>query len=148
MTDLRSCGNRKSGLRRRNPTGFISFMDNFFVDEFPSKSGFHTNSFKVDIRDDEKEYVIEAEFPGVAKEDIIVKYDRDILTISIERVKISDEENNHYVHKERTSLKASRSIKIRNGDFNKVSGELSDGILKIKVPKKEFNENSNRIIIK
>ncbi|WJE54810.1 Hsp20 family protein [Bacillus cereus] len=39
------------------------------------------NSFKVDIQEDSEKYVVQADLPGVQKENIQVDFEKDILTI-------------------------------------------------------------------
>src|SRR5699024_3836605 len=74
----------------------FNMIDDFFDDtlgEMPFfKRGGLSSGFKVDIKETEKRYTVEAELPGVQKEEIDVKLSEDgELTITVER----SEENNY-----------------------------------------------------
>ena len=58
----------------------ITFYQNF-NDDFFDMSNIN-GSFKADIRETDNEYLIEAELPGVKKEDIELDYENNNLIIS------------------------------------------------------------------
>ena len=62
--------------------------------------------FKTDIQDQGDSYLLEADLPGVKKEDIAVDIDGDRLTISAQRSSQSEEKDDksHYVRQERSWL--------------------------------------------
>lgn len=59
--------------RRNNDlmsTGFEDFhnmLDDFFTNSWPLRRSLAGDTFKIDIQDNEKEYVVEAELPGIQK---------------------------------------------------------------------------------
>lgn len=57
----------------------------------------------VDITEDEKEYLIKAELPGLKKEDVRLTVENDVLTVSGER-KFEKEENGKKISPHRTRL--------------------------------------------
>lgn len=69
-------------------TGFDSFqnmLDDFFTDGWPFRRSLWGDTFKVDVQDNKTEYIIEAELPGVNKEDIRLALNEGRLNISINR---------------------------------------------------------------
>ncbi len=134
-------------------TGFNDFyhmIDSFFNEGFmPMKAIDHT-SFKVDIKDEEDRYVIEAELPGYKKDEISIEYDDGRMMISAckeENIDESDEELN-YIHKESRSSSMSRSMYFENVDGDKIDASLKDGILEVCVPKMDKEEKVKKIDIK
>jgi HSP20 family protein len=69
-------------------------------------------SFRVDVKDHEKEYLVEAELPGVKKEDITLNVENDLLSISVNTNIEKNEEGKHYIRKERSVGSFSRSFRL------------------------------------
>jgi len=88
----------------------------------------------IDISNEENQIIIKAEVPGMKKEDINVEINDNIITISGEKKieKVSKTRN------ERSYGSFSRSFSLpENVDISKISGEVKNGILEIKIDKKE-----------
>jgi HSP20 family protein len=82
-------------------------------------------------------FVLAAEIPGVAKDDLNVKIQGNYLEISGER-KITIPEGYKVHRSERGSAKFSRSLTLpADVDSGKVSASLKDGILVLTLPKSE-----------
>ena len=94
---------------------------------------------KVDVKENESEYVVEAELPGAEKDDITLELRDELLTISVEKKDEIEEENNNYIRKERHFGTMSRSFYVDNIDGEKVNAKFENGILYITLPKKESN---------
>jgi len=92
----------------------------------------------VDVRETKDALIIHAELPGISKDDIQVEVHEGRLTLSGERKyeKEVDEENVHRI--ERAYGKFSRSFSLpRDVDTNAVDASMKDGVLEIRLPKKE-----------
>ena len=88
---------RKNQLSASKPR---DIFDYFFGDDFlPAFASGFTSNFNADIRDMGKEYVIEAEMPGMAKEDIKLDLNGDVLTIAAEKKEGVSEERGNYVRR-------------------------------------------------
>ena len=105
---------------------FNSLFDNFFKEEFYQTPTFYRGTPGTEITNDDDSYQIELEVAGYKKKDISINITDDILTI-----------------KGRTKAGKVRSFQ-RNFtldgciiDYDKVSSSLEDGILLVKLPKKE-----------
>lgn len=95
------------------------------------------NAFKTDIRDAGDAYVLEADLPGMKKEDIHIDIDGDRLAISAERNAVREEkdENGGYVRCERSYGAFSRSFDISGIRGDEISAAYEDGVLKLTLPK-------------
>ncbi|MFU8813365.1 MAG: Hsp20/alpha crystallin family protein [Balneolaceae bacterium] len=115
---------------------FSDIMDEFFNDAVTSRS----NSFtpRINISETEKQFVIEAEIPGMEKKDIQVNLENRRLTISGER-KFETEENGTKYHRVETHYGSfSRSFQLPDGvDEDSVEAAYKNGLLTITINKSE-----------
>ena len=102
----------------------------------------------MDIEDNGKEYLIEAEMPGVDKKDINLQLNDGKLTISINRDESSETQKKNYIHKERRYISMSRSIYLEDSKPDAIKAKLENGVLKIIAPKEEKPNNSITIDVK
>lgn len=131
-------------------TGFQDFynmLDDFFKDAWPSQRNLLNDTFKIDIQEKDKEYSIEAELPGVKKEEIKVELQDGRLSILVEREEKIEEERKNYIHKERHHSSMQRSIYLENAQADGVKAKLDGGVLSITVPKIETVEKKAKIEI-
>lgn len=139
--------------RKRNDvanTGFEDFsnmIDDFFTGSWPLQRSLAADTFKIDIQDNDPEYTIEAELPGVKKEDVEITLNEGRLNISVKKEEVSEDKNKKYIHRERKYAQMSRSIFLADANEESVQAKLEEGVLTIKVPKKEQVDTSKRIII-
>jgi len=92
----------------------------------------------VDIAEDDKEYVISVESPGLKKEEVKVSVEDRVLTISGERKSEKEEKGKKYHRIERTYGAFTRSFTLPAGaSGEKLSADFRDGILKVHLPKEE-----------
>lgn len=104
---------------------------------------------KVDILENNKEFLITAELPGLNKDQIHVNLENNILTIATEETKENKEEReDKVVILERSSQRRSRSFNF-NIPIDETSAEAKyeNGLLKLKINKKEPENTSKRILI-
>jgi len=94
----------------------------------------------VDVAEDEKEYLITADLPEVEKDDVNVKVDKGVLTISGERHHESEEEDKKkkFHRVERSYGRYTRSFRLpEEVDADKVDAQFKNGVLKVHLPKGE-----------
>jgi len=117
------------------PRALDNFIEDFFVtDSLPSR----TSVPVVDITESEKETIVIAELPGVKKEDIKINFENNTLTLEAERVPYEISENSRVLLNEVRARKYNRSIQFENEfDAAKISAELTNGVLRIVLPKTE-----------
>lgn len=92
----------------------------------------------MDIAEQENEYVLVLETPGVKKEDVKLNVEDNVLTIIGERKNLQLPEKVSWIRNEISTGAFTRTVKLsQNINAEKISAELNDGILKIVLPKKE-----------
>jgi HSP20 family protein len=104
---------------------------------------------KVNTREGDDAYYIEVELPGIKKEEVDVKVDGNILTISGER-KLRDEVKEEDYHKIESKYGIfSRSFTLpEKVDVEKIHAKSEDGIVEIVIPKLTIDTSSKKIEIK
>lgn len=104
---------------------------------------------KVNTRENKSAYHIEVELPGMKKEDVNLKIDGNILTISGDR-KIKEEVKEEDYHKVESLYGAfSRSFTLPEKiDVEKIHAESENGIIEIIIPKLTIDTSSKKIEIK
>lgn len=122
-----------------------SMFDNFFRGFAPKTMAMP----KVDIEDTNNAYELTADLPGVAKEDINLTYDDNVLTLSANHEETKDESDaqRHYVRKERSRSSFCRQFVVYNIDKKGIRAAFKDGVLTVSMPKldQEKIEESHRI---
>ena len=95
-------------------------------------------SVKIDVKEQEKSYLVHAEIPGVKKDDIHVAIDGAVVSISAERREEKDvKEGERVLRTERYFGKVSRSFQLgQEIDEAKASARFNDGVLELALPKK------------
>ena len=122
-------------------------IDNFFPDSLLKNRNTFLNAFRVDVKETVDAYIVEAELPGVKKEEIDVSVNEGRLTISVKREEsVEDKQDDSYIHKERRYGSMQRSLYLE-GATDTGSAQLDDGLLKVTVPKETQSNNANRIEI-
>lgn len=90
----------------------------------------------VDITEDDKEYLIKAEAPGVKREDLKVNVQNGVLTISGERQSEKEEKNKKVHRVERSYGSFARSFTLpEDAEDEELSAQFKEGILAVHLPK-------------
>lgn len=138
---------RGNGLTRSSDFFTLrNVFDDFFNDSFMPAYFNSVNQMKADIKETEKEYIIEAEIPGVKKEDIKLELKDDTLTIAVEHNEEVKEERENYIRKERKFGSFARSFYVENVNHEGVAAKYDNGILSVTIPKAEAGKEKNRRI--
>lgn len=111
---------------------FHRMLDDFFS-EWPFRRAFDT--FKVDVQERENDYLVEAELPGVKKEEASVSLNENRLTISVSRQAETEEKSKNYIHRERRTASMSRQITLPHSQPEGIRAKLENGVLIVTVPK-------------
>ena len=101
----------------------------------------------MDVIEADNAYVIEADLPGMAIEDIDVQIEANRLLIAGERKSEQHGHTSHYTHFERTYGKFQRAFTLPESvDVNAVEAQYANGVLTVNVPK-SAEARSKRIAI-
>lgn len=139
---------RKNTLSRTEDV-FNDFFDSFFNDDFftPMRSlDNRFGGFKVDVSDQGDKYLIEADLPGMEKENVKIDYENKYLTISARREESRETQENSYIRKERQSGEYRRSFYIDNIQADAIEATFRNGVLKIEMKKNPQITESSRLI--
>ena len=108
-------------------------------------------AFSTDIKDKGDHYELEADLPGVEKDDIKIDLTDNVLTISAERHSEYEENDkkHNYVRCERSYGSYQRSFDTTGIDTDHIEAEFKNGVLKLELPKiKETKPETKRLEIK
>lgn len=117
-----------------------SSIDKFFGDMARSFFGSGNSglmNFKTDILDKGDKFVLQAELPGFAKEDIKLDINGEYLTISAEHKSENEETKDGYVRRERSYGSYARSFDISGIQADQIKARYNNGILELDLPKTE-----------
>lgn len=91
---------------------------------------------RADIRETDKEYILEIALPGVKKEDVKVDVKDDILTISGEKKAEKEEKGRNWIRRESSFGSFTRSFVLPQGLHNEdVKASCKDGVLTLNLRK-------------
>lgn len=100
---------------------------------------------RVDAYETEKELIIEAELPGLKKDDVKITIEDGVLSIKGERKFNREDKKKDYKLIERVEGKFERAFSLPEYvELEKIRAKFGDGILKIEIPKKE--EKAKKVI--
>jgi HSP20 family molecular chaperone IbpA len=92
----------------------------------------------VDLVDNGDHYTVTAELPGFTKESVDIQINRDELQIGVQKKVESEEKRKNYMHRERAYSAFGRTITFPEEVVpSKCEGEMKDGVLELKIPKRE-----------
>ena len=102
----------------------------------------------VDIKEEDKRFLIQADIPGVDPNDIEVKMENGVLSISGERRAEHEEEKEGYKRIERSYGSFLRRFSLPDSaDPDSIKAKSKNGTLEVVVDKREANAQSRRIEI-
>jgi len=100
----------------------------------------------IDIVETDNGWEVTAELPGVAQEDIDLRLDGDLLTISGEKRNERKDEKSRFVERSYGSFTRSFTLPF-TPDADKVEADCDKGVLTIKLPRAAEQDRSKRIAI-
>lgn len=151
MRDISPFRRRRSAL---TPSEWIrdffgrDLLDEFFDVGFLTGFGSGLAGIRADVKETDKEYIVEAELPGFDKNDIDIELFDDRLTISARRNEAIDEERADYIRRERRYGEVSRTFILEGVKEDGVKADYKNGILRIVLPKAdEYTRRGRKIDI-
>jgi HSP20 family protein len=129
----------------RELQGIQQEMNRLFGAAFDSQTGSPTTAAgarswipAMDLVEEDEEFVLRADLPGVQEEDVNVELQDNVLTISGERKSESQRRSEGYYRVERAIGTFSRSLTLPEGiDPESINASLNNGVLEVRVPKPE-----------
>lgn len=133
----------KHELTERNVHNDYDFFDEAMNELFPffgyNRRRRTQNYMRTDVKENEKEYVMEVELPGHEKKDIGLSVKDGYLNISVQKSESEKDENEKYIRRER-SFSCSRSYYIGDVSKEEIRAKYENGILRVSIPKEQPKE--------
>lgn len=127
-------------ITRYDPFGdvFDDFLRGFVVRPAGLETNAPVRTLKIDVTEQNGEYKVLAELPGIKKDDIKVNIDGDEVSITAEsRVVREARDGERLLHSERYVGKVSRAFRLgQELDEARATARYSDGVLELVLPKK------------
>jgi HSP20 family protein len=131
----------------RKQQNFLPFVfDNFFRDTWDIMPAINNNHPATNIKESDKDFIIEFAIPGKSNDDFEVELDKNLLTIK-SNGSISENDYN-YMQQQFNFPTFSKSYELPDSvDLNKIDSHYRNGMLTIILPKrKEFHTQPKRLI--
>ena len=119
---------------RRAPVNSL-FDDRFFRSFFDMSDMVGSAGFRVDVREEEGCYKLEAELPGVARDKLSLSVDEGALVISADLNDEKKEEKRGYLYSERRAGHVERRFDLEGVDEQNITADYQDGVLTVTLPK-------------
>ncbi|MDX5438546.1 MAG: Hsp20/alpha crystallin family protein [Pontibacter sp.] len=152
MANLTRRNQGSSSPSRSDFGDFFSDIDRFFNNDFflmpmQMRRQMESSMPAVNIRDKEKEYLIEVAAPGMKKEDFNIDMEEGMLTISSQKEEEKSEDKDDFKRREYNYSSFSRSFSLPdNVKPDDIKARYEDGVLKLTVPKREQQDKPKKKI--
>lgn len=131
-------------LARRSEAGMPALFDRIFNSDLmdwnmSNFSGPNSTLPAVNVRETNDDFILEVAAPGMSKKDFKISFQNNLLTISSEKEEEREDKNNGYSRREFSykSFQRSFTVPAFEVDSDKISATYADGILNVKIPKRE-----------
>src|SRR4051794_17595521 len=123
--------------------GEMNRLFNTFFDTPTGANGSNGGTYRrwvpaMDLVETEDTYVLRADLPGVAEEDVSIEVEDNVLTVSGERKAEHEAKGEGYYRVERAFGRFSRALTLPEGvDAEAVAASFDAGVLEVRIPKPE-----------
>jgi len=105
---------------------------------FPWTLGTPVRAPLIDVVDEGNQYTVKTELPGFDKNDVDIELNKDTMVLKAEKKSEEEDKSKNYLHRERFYSACERRINFpEEVNPSKVEGTMNNGVLEIKIPKKE-----------
>jgi len=123
-------------LTRWDPLGELTELRTRFdrmLDQFDGRERVWTPA--IDVVRDNGNLVVRADLPGIKPEEVKIEVEDDILTVSGEHEERTEQQDPHYVRRERRYGSFSRSMALPPGvEASKIKATTHDGVVEVTIP--------------
>ncbi|MGI6005556.1 MAG: Hsp20/alpha crystallin family protein [Christensenellales bacterium] len=116
------------------------FWDDPFFRSFLDTPAGGVSAFRVDVKDMNDHYLLEADIPGVESDQLEITADDGVLTIAANMNMEKKESRENYVYNERRIGRFSRSFNLEGIDEENITADYKDGVLRLTLPKEKAEE--------
>ncbi len=121
-------------------------FDDLFEAPFQALAG-TADGFKMDVEETGNGYVVTAELPGVARDQIDVELNEGRLSISVEKKESDEQKGKNYLLKETGEWSATRGVYLKDAATEGLSAKFDGGVLTVNVPKQAEKANVTKVSI-
>jgi len=116
---------------------FLPFYS--LLDEFrPSGETEKVCAMALDVTENDEQYQLLANLPGIKKENVNISMEQNQLIIEAKHEEKDDSQNHNFLRSERFCGAYHRSITFpENADIDNIKAKLENGVLNLIIPKKE-----------
>ena len=125
------------------------FDDRFFRSFFNMGDMVGAAGFRVDVKEGDNAYRLEAELPGVKQEDIALSVEDGMLTVAADMNTEKQDSGESYLYSERGSGHMERRFNLEGIREEDITADYKDGVLIVNLPKArpEAQKAARRITI-
>ena len=141
-------------IKRKSDPWFPSIFDDFFtpnwLGEATNRKDYGMNIPAANIKETKESFLVELAVPGKQKEDFNIEVENDMLTISSEDKKSSEEKDKEgrYTRREFSYAAFKRSFTLpETVDDEAINAKYEDGVLKINLPKRDVSVSNSKKLI-
>ena len=128
-----------------------SLIENFFngsISNFIGSDALN-QSPSINVVENDDHYLLEVATPGLSKNDVELKLENGLLTVSAERKEEKENRAERFTRREFSYTSFQRTLKLpENICEEKISATSNNGVLTVTLPKKEVTETVKTIEIK
>ena len=134
-----------SSMMREMDRMMDEFRADFDYSMVPSRFSSALRLPAVDIKDEGDRYTVEADLPGLGKEDVSVTIGEGVMEITAKKTEQKEESREDYIRRERGYMSFHRRLALpEDVDLEKVEAKLEDGVLRLALPKKVGEEQTKK----
>lgn len=101
----------------------------------------------LDMKEESDRFLVQAELPGMSREDVTVEMDRENLRITAFKEQELEEQKEGYLRRERGSMRFFRQVRLpQNVDRDGIKAKLENGVLEMSLPKVPVVEEKKNMI--
>ena len=119
------------------PFDLLRDVDRAFNGRVGVDNGDLTAKYPVDIHEDADGLTVSAELPGFAKNEVDISIDNGVLTLAAQREAITKEDATVHLHERRFTRVRRQFTLPTSVDTTDVDATLADGVLTLRLKKKE-----------
>lgn len=125
-------------LAKRNSLILPSLMNDFFKPDWFGGMDTFNHVPAVNIKENEKDFMLELAIPGFKKEDFNIEIDNDVLTISSEVKKDNEINEENYTRREFSVSSFKRAFTLpETVNADAINAVYEGGVLTLTLPKRE-----------
>lgn len=131
-----------TGINNTN-SSLSDIFDTFFNDDLINAFSRMEDSIKVQVKEIDDAYLMQAEIPRANKEDIKLNFDNNYLTIKAVISNNYENNLNNCFSQGICKSQVSRSFYFNNVNKENIRAKFENGMLDIILPKKEISKNNS-----